>query len=81
MTDEWLDFVADCRREIEHDYDIVIGPIADDQIWNFVEWFASGKISRNAFCELAKFNHSTHQIAFCNEDALACLSFEGCQHL
>lgn len=22
MTDEWLDFVADCRRGIEHDYDI-----------------------------------------------------------
>ena len=23
MTDEWLDFVVDCRRGIEHDYDIV----------------------------------------------------------
>lgn len=36
MTDAWLDFVVDCRRGIEHDYDIVEGPMADDQIWNFV---------------------------------------------
>ena len=34
MTDEWLDFVADCRRGLEHSYDIVEGPMADDQIWD-----------------------------------------------
>ena len=32
MTDEWLDFVVNCRRGISHDYDIVEGPMADDQI-------------------------------------------------
>ena len=30
MSDEWLDFVAACRKGIEHDYDIVEGPMADD---------------------------------------------------
>ena len=39
MTDEWLDFVVDCRRGIKHDYDIVEGPMADDQIWDYVEDF------------------------------------------
>ena len=34
MTEEWLDFVIDCRRGRRHDYDIVEGPMADDQIWN-----------------------------------------------
>lgn len=77
MTEEWLDFVADCRSGIDHDYDIVEGPMADDQIWNFVEWFATGRISRTAFWELAKFNHPTHQIAFCSEAALKCIRFEG----
>ena len=47
------------------------------QIWNFVEWFATGRISRTAFWELAKFNHPTHQIAFCSEEALKCIRFEG----
>ena len=36
MSDEWLDFVAACRKGIEHEYDIVEGPMADDQIWNYV---------------------------------------------
>lgn len=37
MTDEWLCFVVDCRRGIEHNYDIVEGPMADDQIWDYVD--------------------------------------------
>ena len=52
MTVECVDFVADFRRGIEHDYDIVEGPMADDQIWNFVEGFIDGRISRSAFWEL-----------------------------
>ena len=35
MTEDWLQFVIDCRRGIEHQYDIVEGPKADDQIWEF----------------------------------------------
>lgn len=77
MTDEWLDFVVDCRRGIEHDYDIVEGPMADDQIWNFVEGFMDGRVSREAFWELVKFNYPTHQIVFCTQKALDTLTFEG----
>ncbi len=77
MTDEWLDFVVNCRRGIEHDYDIIEGPMADDQIWNFVETFIDGRIPRKAFWEIAKFNYPTHQIVFCTEEALKTLTFEG----
>lgn len=77
MTNEWLDFVVDCRRGIEHDYDIVEGPMADDQIWNFVEGFMDGRVSREAFWELVKFNYPTHQIVFCTQKALDTLTFEG----
>ncbi len=70
MTDEWLDFVAKCRMGIEHNYDIVEGPMADDQIWNFVEGFIDGRIPRKAFWEMVKYNYPTHQIVFCNEEAL-----------
>ena len=77
MTDEWLDFIVDCRRGIEHNYDIVEGAMADDQIWNFVEEFVNGKISINAFWELIKFSYPTHQIVFCTEKALKTLVFEG----
>lgn len=77
MTDEWLDFVVNCRRGIVHDYDIIEGPMADDQIWNFVETFIDGRIPRKAFWEIAKFNYPTHQIVFCTEEALKTLTFEG----
>ena len=75
MSDEWLDFVVSCRRGISHSYDIVKGPMADDTIWNYVDDFARGLISRNAFWELVKFKYPTHQIVFCTEDALKCLSY------
>ena len=81
MTDEWLDFVAACRSGDTHDYDVVEGPMADDQIWNYEEEFLSGKISRVAFWELVKFTYPTHQIVFCTEDALKTLKFEGSDSL
>ena len=76
MTDEWLDFVVDCRRGIKHDYDIVEGPMADDQIWDYVEDFMEGNISREAFWVLAKFKYPTHQIVFCTQKSLETIKFE-----
>lgn len=77
MTEEWLDFVVACRKGIEHDYDIVEGPMADDQIWNYVEGFIAGKVPRDAFWGLVKFSYPTHQMVFCTEEALKTLTFEG----
>ena len=76
MTDEWLDFIGRCRAGYIHDYDIVEGPMADDTIWNFVNDFFSGNISREAFWKLAEFKYPTHQISFHSIKALACLTFE-----
>lgn len=76
MTEEWLDFVVDCRKGIEHDFDIVEGPMADDQIWDYVEDYTLGRISRSAFWELVKFRHPTHQIVFCTERLLSTLTYE-----
>ena len=76
MTDEWLDFVVACRQGIKHDYDMVEGPMADDTIWNYVDDFSRGDISREAFWELVKFKCPTHQIVFCTEDALKQLHFK-----
>ena len=75
MSDEWLDFVVACRRGIEHDYDIVEGPMANDTIFNYVQDFVDGKISRAAFWELAKFKKPTHQISFHTAKALTTLEF------
>ena len=81
MTEEWLDFVANCRLGKEHSYDIVEGPMADDQVWDYVEDFIAGRISRAAFWELVKFKYPTHQIVFCTQEALKTLRYEGSETL
>lgn len=77
MTEEWLDFIINCRSGKKHNYDIVIGAMADDQIYNYITDLMSGAITRSAFWELAKFRHPTHQIAFCTTNALQCIKFIG----
>lgn len=76
MSDEWLHFVVGCRRGAEHDFDIVEGPMADDTIWDYVEDFMKGTISREAFWVLVKYKYPTYQIVFCTEAALDTLTFE-----
>ena len=77
MTDEWLDFIVDCRLGKPHDYDIVMGAMADDQIYNFVADFMNGNFTREQFWALAKFKHPTHQIVFCTPEALKCITYKG----
>lgn len=76
VDEEWLDFIAACRSGQTHSYDIVEGPMADDTIWDYVNDYLSGRISKEIFLEFAKFKHPTHQIAFCTDKALECLVFE-----
>lgn len=80
MSEEWLDFIVACRMGQSHDYDIVEGPMADDTIFNYVQNYIDGKISREAFWDLAKFKRPTHQISFHTAKALETLQFmKGCE--
>ena len=76
MTEEWLSFVVDCRSGVRHEYDIVEGPMADDTIWDYIEDYTAGRISKAAFWELVKFKYPTHQIVFCTDTALKTIRFE-----
>ncbi len=76
MTEEWLDFIVNCRKGIPHSHDIVEGPMADDTIWDYIEDFMAGQITREAFWVLVKFKYPTHQIVFCSEKALYSITFK-----
>lgn len=76
MTDEWLEFVVNCRRGKEHNFDIVEGPMADDTIWDYIEDYVAGNITKEAFWVLVKFKYPTHQIVFCTEEAIKTLQYE-----
>lgn len=70
-------FIAQCRLGKPHTYDIVEGPMANDTIFNYVQSFVDGKISRRAFWELAKFKKPTHQISFHTIAALQTIKYIG----
>ena len=69
------DFIIDCRSGKEHGYDIVIGAMANDQIYNYIADYVDGVITREQFWALAKFKYPTHQINFCTPNALKCLKY------
>lgn len=75
-TEEWLDFIVACRNGGTHDFDIVEGPMANDTIYNYIQDFIDGVISREAFWAFAKFKHPAHQISFHTMNALETLTFK-----
>lgn len=75
MTDEWLDFIVNCRRGISHNYDIVIGAMANDQVFNYINDYVDGILTKEQFWVLAKFKKPTNQICFCSDNALKCLMY------
>lgn len=81
MTEEWLDFIIACRHGKAHAYDIVIGAMANDQIYNYIADYIDGIITREQFWALARFKYPTHQINFCTSAALQCLEFVSAQEV
>ena len=73
-NEEWLDFVVknrDKNRETSaHDYDIVIGPVADDKVQNTLRLYLKGKISKEKFLKMLTYHEETHQICFCKLNSL-----------
>jgi hypothetical protein len=63
-TNEWLDFILINRRnetDVQvHDYDIVEGPLADDDVVVRVRDFEKNEISREDLLEELKFKSVTH---------------------
>jgi hypothetical protein len=78
-TEDWLDFVVKNRNTNEpftHNYDIVEGPIADDDITQRIDDYLFGIISRNNFLNELKFRRPSHQICLCTHRSLQALKFE-----
>jgi hypothetical protein len=73
-NEEWLDFVVknrDKNNKISaHDYDIIIGPVADDKVQNTLRLYLKGKISKENFLNMLTHHEETHQICFCTLNSL-----------
>ena len=77
-NEDWLDFVVANRSPNAslHDYDIVEGPVANDDITERIFAYLAGKVSKADFLEELKFKHQpSHQIAFCTLVSLQMLEW------
>jgi len=75
--EEWLDFVVLNRlnknERQAHDYDIIEGPVADDDIATRVYAFLQKKISKKQFLNELTHISLSHQICFCTLQSLQAL--------
>lgn len=76
---EWLEFIKDNRSKggLQHQYDVVIGPVADDNTMETVQLYIAGVLTANEAVERLKYNKVNNQVSFHTEKALACLKLVG----
>ena len=76
-TTEWAQFIRSNRqnrtRQQLHDYDVVIGPIANDTVGYQIRRLEDGIISQEQFLQEIKYHHITVQFMFGTAKALKLL--------
>ena len=77
-SEEWLDFILNCRRDNDTtDYDLIVGGVANDKVFNTVELFFDGLIDKTEAIDRLRYEKPNLQICFWTEKALSLLHFEG----
>lgn len=75
LTTEWLEMVRDNRKNggIQHDYDIMIGPVANDDTMVTVNRFVQGIYTAEEAISRLRFSKANDQVTFHTEQAVKCL--------
>lgn len=72
-TEQWLDFILKNRNRKTykpHDYDVVIGPVADDGVINSISLFESKVINRSELLKRIEGKKGYIQYSFCTQKAV-----------
>ena len=73
---QWLDFIiANRNGEISHNYDIVIGPVANDTLYATITLYESGILNKEETIKRLKVHKLFDQISFHNNEVLKELVF------
>lgn len=67
-NEEWLDYVALCRKGLptEQTYDAVSGGIANDKVFNTVDLYFAGVITKEEALGRLKYEKPNHQMCILN---------------
>ena len=75
-TEKWLDFVVQNRKGVlEHHYDLVMGPVANDRLYATIIMYEKGDLSVEAAIVQLKTHVLFDQLSFHSREALKCLRF------
>ena len=78
LTEEWFDFVEFNRMaDTGHDHDIVIGPVADEEVFTIFYRFETGLISKEQAIELLESVRLDGQVLFHTDRSLEHLRYIG----
>lgn len=76
-SESWLNFILSCRSGSDKsDYDLVIGGVANDKVFNTVELYFDGLIDKAEALKRLRFEKPNLQLCFRSEKALEFLKFE-----
>lgn len=77
-SEEWLEFVMNCRSKKDNTfYDIVIGGVANDKVFNTVELYLDGLIDKTEAINRLRYEKPNQQVCLRSDKALDYLFFEG----
>ena len=71
----WLFFVTGCRKSRGQDYDLVLGPVANDKVFTTVNLFESGVLSAEAAILQLKAYKTYDQMSFHTDRTIGTLRF------
>ena len=82
-TEEWLDFILHCRQgQDTFDYDIVIGGVANDKVFNTVELYSDGLIDKNEAIKRLRYERPNLQVCLRTQSVIdSYLHFDGSEIL
>lgn len=80
-TEEWLDSVVVCRKGVDAfaGFDVVLGPVADDNVYETIRLYETGVLTRDETIRRLKTEKLFNQIAFKTDAALRFCRFLGCE--
>ena len=84
INDEWADFVILNRQSdtiIEHSFDVIIGEVADDRVYDSLQFYLDGVITKEQFIERVKFKEENNQLCLATNAALNKLKFKGAEYI
>lgn len=79
VDESWLEFVVNCRREnsVRHAFDLVFGPVANDNVFTTVNLYESGILDAPAAIAQLKAYKTYDQLSFHTARVISALRFVG----